>query len=67
MAERIPQHAHCQICGKAVPSSESFCSEECKDKYQAMVKKRRMYIYVMYGLIGLFFVLMLFQTGFIGV
>jgi len=59
--ERIPQHAHCQICGKAIPYGEIVCSDECREKYEALVKKRKMYIYIMYGalaLLLLMFVLM---------
>ena len=51
MTEKIPQHAHCQICGKAIISSETLCSEECKQKYQKMMKSRRFWIYLMWALI----------------
>lgn len=53
----IPQHAHCQICGKAVKYGEIVCSEKCKEEYEKFVKKRRMYIYIMYGAL-LFLILM---------
>jgi predicted nucleic acid-binding Zn ribbon protein len=58
MVEKVAQHTHCKICGKAIPLTETFCSEECKEKYQAMVKKRKMLVYVMYALV--FFILALF-------
>ena len=58
MAETVGQHTHCQICRKAIPVNETLCSEECKQKYRAMVKKRKMLVYIMYGLI--FFILALF-------
>jgi len=51
MAEKVGQHTHCQICGKAIPVSENLCSDECKQKYQSMVKKRKLLVYVMYALI----------------
>ena len=51
MAENIPQHSHCQMCGKAIPVTESICSDKCKQKYQTMVRKRKIMIYLMYGLI----------------
>ncbi len=47
----IPPHTHCQVCGKAIPTTESFCSKECEQRFQTMVKKRKMLIYIMYGLI----------------
>jgi len=40
VAERIPQHKHCTQCGKAVPVSERFCSDNCKGLWDGMVKKR---------------------------
>jgi len=53
MTEKIPQHMHCQICGKAMATSETetVCSEECKQRYQAITKRRRLWVYLMYALI----------------
>ena len=51
MVERVAQHTHCQICGKTITVSETLCSDECKQKYQAMIKKRKILIYIMYALI----------------
>ena len=62
MVEIIPPHSHCQICGKAVPVSETFCSEECKQKYSAMMKRRKLMVYAMYALIAVILVIILF-TG----
>jgi len=61
MVEKVSQHTHCQICGKAIPVDETLCSEECKQKYRAMVKKRKWLVYIMYGLI--FFILALFLVS----
>ncbi len=58
MAEKVAQHTHCQICGKTIPISENLCSDECKQKYQSMIKKRKMLMYIMYGLI--FVILIMF-------
>ncbi|RLF38150.1 MAG: DUF2116 family Zn-ribbon domain-containing protein [Thermoplasmata archaeon] len=44
----IPQHRHCQMCGKAIPLDERFCSEECREKYVEFLKKRRRLILIMY-------------------
>ena len=60
MVEKVAQHTHCQICGKAIPIAETLCSEECKQRYQTMVKKRKMLVYIMYGLIAFILVLFLF-------
>ena len=58
MVEKVSQHRHCHICGKAIPLLETLCSEECKERYQKMVKKRKMFVYIMYILV--FFILALF-------
>jgi predicted nucleic acid-binding Zn ribbon protein len=53
MVEKIPQHMHCQICGKAITASETetMCSEECKQRYQSLTKRRKFWVYIMYVLI----------------
>ena len=58
MVEKINQHTHCHICGKVIPISEIICSKECKDKYQNMVKRRKIFIYLMYVII--FFIIAIF-------
>lgn len=58
MAEKVGQHTHCNMCGKAIPVSETLCSEECKEKFNKMVKKRKTLVYVMY--VFIFIILGLF-------
>jgi predicted nucleic acid-binding Zn ribbon protein len=55
-AQRIPQHKHCMVCNKAIPSKENLCSEDCENEYNRRTKKSRMYLYIMYGL---FFVIII--------
>ncbi len=61
MVEKVGQHSHCQICGKAIPISETLCSDECKQKYKGMIKKRKILMYIMYALI--FVILIMFVLG----
>ncbi|MCD6512229.1 MAG: DUF2116 family Zn-ribbon domain-containing protein [Thermoplasmata archaeon] len=63
MAVPIPQHSHCIICGKAIPYGEKFCSEKCKKEYENMVKKRKIYIYLMYLALAIL-VIMMFMNYF---
>jgi predicted nucleic acid-binding Zn ribbon protein len=63
VTEKIKQHHHCQICGKAIPLEEQFCSEDCRQKYGQMVKRRKILIYAMYALIGIILVIILFGNG----
>ncbi len=57
--EKIPQHSHCQICGKAIPFGETICSDKCKTEYDDFLKKRRRYMYLMYGTLAVLLVLLL--------
>ncbi|MEF8878933.1 MAG: DUF2116 family Zn-ribbon domain-containing protein [Candidatus Thermoplasmatota archaeon] len=61
---KVDQHSHCKICGKAIPTEETFCSKDCEEQYQNMYKKRKMLIYVMYGLIV--FILAVFGVSLLG-
>ncbi|RLF47813.1 MAG: DUF2116 family Zn-ribbon domain-containing protein [Thermoplasmata archaeon] len=54
----IPQHSHCQICGKAIKYGEAVCSEKCRKEYEQFIKKRKMYIYIMYAAL-MFLILMI--------
>ncbi len=38
--ERIPQHRHCENCGKAFVGDGRFCSEACKETAGADVKRQ---------------------------
>ena len=62
MVEKVGQHTHCHICGKAVPVSETLCSEECKQRYQTMTKKRKLLVYIMYGLVFFILAMVVFSS-----
>lgn len=52
MTEKIPPHNHCHVCMKAIPVDQNYCSEECRQKFIKMQKKRKLMIYFMYGLLA---------------
>ena len=57
MVAGVPEHAHCEICGRPVTVGDRRCgSKECEEKFAASVKakKRGMYMFV-----GLIFILLL--------
>ncbi|MFA5771853.1 MAG: DUF2116 family Zn-ribbon domain-containing protein [Thermoplasmata archaeon] len=56
--EKIPQHTHCQMCGRAITIDKTICSVSCEEKYNAMVKRKKLYIYVLYGMVVVFVLLM---------
>lgn len=60
---KLLQHRHCQVCSKAIPFSEEFCSEECKIEFEGMIKKRKSYIYIIYG--TMVFILVIFFLSFL--
>jgi predicted nucleic acid-binding Zn ribbon protein len=40
------------MCGKSIPFSETLCSEECKEKYQRLLRRRKLIVYIMYGMLA---------------
>ncbi|HII09041.1 MAG TPA: DUF2116 family Zn-ribbon domain-containing protein [Methanosphaera sp.] len=50
----VEAHRHCAICGKPIPMSESFCSDQCQEnfqlKQQQVAKQRK----ILYALIAVF-------------
>jgi len=58
MVEKIVQHKHCPVCGRAMPPDATTCSEECEERFKMMVRRRKLWLYAFYGAIFLF-VLML--------
>jgi len=52
MADKISQHTHCRVCGKAIPVSETLCSEECRQKFQSSIKRTRLFWYFLLGLMA---------------
>ena len=61
MAGSAPQHAHCMMCAKSIPYGETLCSEECKQKYHTMLKRRKLIVYLMYGMLAALIVYILFS------
>jgi predicted nucleic acid-binding Zn ribbon protein len=51
--ERIPNHGHCWICGRAVPFGEHLCSPECEAKHAENQRKRRLWMWLLYGAMAL--------------
>ena len=43
--DRLPQHRHCYVCGRAHNEEGRFCGESCKDKKRVELKrKKRQYL-----------------------
>ena len=41
---QIPQHKHCQVCGKAIRSKETMCSDECKAEWDKTISKKKLWL-----------------------
>ena len=39
--ERLPQHRHCYVCGKAHTDDGRFCSDSCMDLKRTELKKKK--------------------------
>ena len=50
MVEKVPQHVHCHVCWKAIPVGETLCSDECRQRYQKMMRSKKLVFYVFMGL-----------------
>jgi predicted nucleic acid-binding Zn ribbon protein len=40
------------MCGKSIPTTETLCSEDCRQKYQAILRRRKLMVYFMYGMLA---------------
>jgi len=70
MPIQIPDHAHCGICGRAVAFGDKTCSKECQAKLDDLTKRRKRAMFMMYGLMGLAFVVLVLSVtnpGLLGV
>ncbi len=59
---KVPNHAHCRVCGKAIPASDDFCSTECRQSSEEDRKKRRRMLYLLYGAFGVSMLVILGQS-----
>lgn len=66
MPEKLLQHKHCLSCGKAVKPSEDYCSDDCRERHHATIKKkRRQLVYLWVGAMGVL-ILVFFVSGAFG-
>ena len=48
--DKIPQHKHCSNCGKAFIGEGRYCSTECKNEGDKMLKSRKRQLIILYVL-----------------
>lgn len=62
MALQIPDHAHCGICGRAVPFGDKTCSKDCEKKYDDLQRRRKRAMWTMYGLMAVAFLVLVLSV-----
>jgi predicted nucleic acid-binding Zn ribbon protein len=40
------------MCGKSIPVNETLCSEDCRQRYQTVLRRRKLMVYFMYGMLA---------------
>ena len=48
MAERLVQHKHCPVCGKAMSVDKDTCSNVCSTSRAAQMKEKKRTLYLFY-------------------
>ncbi len=55
----VEAHRHCAICGKPIPMSESFCSDQCQEQFQLRQKQVGKQRKILYAVVAIFIILYL--------
>lgn len=48
MAERLVQHKHCPVCGKAMSVDREVCSDGCATTRAAQLREKKRTLYLFY-------------------
>ena len=48
---KIPQHRHCQVCGKAIKERDEMCSDACKKEWDKTIKRKKLWLWA-YGAVA---------------
>ena len=64
MTGTIPLHSHCAMCAKPIPHGETLCSEDCRQKYQSLLKRRKIMLYLMYAMLAALLVFLVVSGNF---
>lgn len=59
---KVPNHAHCRVCGHAIPSGDTYCSAGCKQEAEEDQKKRRRMLYLLYAAFGVSMLVIIGQS-----
>ncbi len=59
----ITPHKHCLNCGIAIPPDKTFCSKKCEEQWNAMLKKKKINLYVWMAFMAILIVLLFVGMG----
>ena len=59
----IPPHKHCINCGAAIPPDKTFCSKKCEDEWNAMLRKKKINMYVWLAFMVILIILLFLAMG----
>lgn len=49
----LPEHRHCEVCGKSMAMGERVCSPDCQKRFDEALKARKKSMWMFMGLIAL--------------
>ena len=56
----LPEHRHCDVCGRSVAMGVKVCSPECQKKFDEAVKARKRSVYIFIALFALILIMSLY-------
>lgn len=56
----LPEHRHCDVCGRSVAMGVKVCSPECQKKFDEALKARKRSVYIFIGLFALILIMSLY-------
>ena len=58
VAERLVQHKHCPVCGRAMSADKKTCSDDCEVRHEAIIREKKRTMYMFYA-VAIFIVVLL--------
>ena len=63
MKSEIPPHKHCLNCGISIPPDKTFCSKKCEEEWNAMLRKKKINMYVWLVFMAILILLLFVSMG----
>ena len=59
----IAPHRHCLNCGISIPPDKTFCSKKCEAEWNAIIRKKKINMYVWMLFLVILLVILFFTMG----